>query len=162
MENRLLRIEIAIGLLLLISLFNLISPLLNNKDNTTANDQADLPALPDDLTRDVLNKTVYKIKTDYNRSNWTEFYNVFGEYAKAQLSPEEIGLEFEKLKPAIGDIGTYTYSHYIYEGNGSNAEWFEIHYKCRFERGKGTIKVSTRTVDGISEVIGVNINLDEL
>lgn len=162
MEKRLLRIEIAIVLLLLISLFNLVTPLLNNKENSTADAQTDLPDLPDDLTRDVLDKTVYKIKTDFNRSDWPEFYNVFGEYAKAQLSTEEIELEFKKLKPAIGNIGTYTYSHYIYEGNGSNAEWFEIHYKCRFERGKGTIKVSTRTVDGMSEVIGINISLDEL
>ncbi|MEQ8237908.1 MAG: hypothetical protein RIA69_01780 [Cyclobacteriaceae bacterium] len=162
MEKRLLRIEIVVVLLLLISLFNLISPLLNNKENLTAKGQVDLPALPEDLTRDVLNNTVYKIKTDFNRSDWAEFYNVFGEYAKAQLSTEEIELEFKKLKPAIGNIGTYAYSHYVYEGNGSNADWFEINYKCRFERGKGTIKVSTRTVDGISEVVGVNINLDEL
>ena len=162
MEKRLLRIEIVVILLLLISLFNLINPHLNTREGQTTEGQTELPALPTDLTRDVLDNTVYKIKTDFNRDNWLDFYDVFGEYAKAQLSPEEIEIEFKKLKPAIGNIGTYAYSHYIYEGNGSNAEWFEIHYKCRFERGKGTIKVSTRTVDGTSEVIGVNINLDEL
>ncbi|MEQ9219965.1 MAG: hypothetical protein RLO17_18055 [Cyclobacteriaceae bacterium] len=162
MEKRLKRIELAIALLLLISIYNLVIPILNNGSDPTSEEQTELPALPEDLTRDFLDKTVFKIKTDYNRSDWTEFFNIFGEYAKAQLSIDEVEQEFKKLKSAIGNIGTYTYSHYIYEGNGSNAEWFEVHYKCRFERGRGTIKVSTRTVDGTSEVIGVNINLDEL
>jgi len=65
------------------------------------------------------------------------------------------------MKAAVGNIGTYAYSHYIYEGNGSSAEWFEFHYKCRFDNGKGTIKISTRTTENISEVVGINIILDE-
>ncbi|HNP20338.1 MAG TPA: hypothetical protein PKL31_18020 [Fulvivirga sp.] len=162
MEKRLRRIEIAILILLIISTVNFVIPFLTDENKSDIETPIDLPDLPEDLTRDLLNKTVYKIKIDFNHSDWTEFYNVFGDYAKAQLSTEEIEREFKKLKAATGNIGTYAYSHYVYEGNGSNAEWFEIHYKCRFERGKGTIKVSTRTVDGISEVIGVNINLDEL
>lgn len=162
MEKRLKRIEIAIILLLGISMFNLVSPFLSGKGILDSNEQTALPPLPSDLTRDFLNKTVFNIKTEFNQADWVEFYNVFGEFAKAQLSSEDIQREFEKLKRAIGNIEAYTYSHYIYEGNGSNAEWFEIYYKCRFERGKGTIKLSTRTVDDSSEITGVNITLDEL
>lgn len=162
MENRLKRIEIAIIILLVISVFNLVKPLLISEDILTTTEQTDLPDLPSDLSREYLDKQVYKIKTDFNQSNWSELYHVFGEYAKAQLSESEIEREFNKLKPATGNIETYTYSHYVYEGKGDNAEWFEIHYKCRFERGKGTIKVSTRTVDDKSQIVGVNIVLDEL
>lgn len=162
MENRLKRIEIAVIILLFISVFNLLKPVLDFQESETSTIQSDLPDLPGDLTRDFLDKKVYKIKTDFNQSNWTEFYNVFGDFAKAQLSEDEIEREFSKLKPATGEIGTYAYSHYIYEGNRNNAEWFEVHYKCRFERGKGTIKISTRTAEDESEITGINIVLDEL
>lgn len=162
MENRLRRIEIAIIIILVISIINLIRPILNTENSNIQDEQTELPDLPKDLTRNFLDKKVFKIKTDYNQSNWEEFYNVFGAFAKAQISKEDIEMEFTKLKAVIGNIGTYTYSHYIYEGKSNNAEWFEIHYKCRFERGRGTIKVSTRTIDEQSQISGVNIVLDEL
>lgn len=157
-----MRIEIAIVILLLISFYNLLNPILNSYAIPDSTEQISLPSLPKDLTRDKLNKIVYKIKTEYNDSDWDGFYDVFGEYAKAQLSVEDLEPEFNKLKGAIGNIGTYTYSHYSYDGNTDNAEWFDIYYKCRFERGKGTIEISTRTLDEESGVIGVNITLDEL
>ncbi len=162
MEKQLKRIEIGIIILILISIINSITPFINNTKNASEPEQTSLPALPGDLNKDDLNEIIYKIKLNFNQSDWAELYNIFGEYAKAQLSVDEIKQEFDKLKPAVGEIGTYTYSHYLYEGNASNADWFEIHYKCRFERGKGTIKLSTRTVDGTSEVIGINIKLEEL
>jgi hypothetical protein len=162
MEKRLKRIEIAIIILLGISIFNLVRPIINDQENSRTTEQTDLPDLPGDLTRDFLNEQIYKIKTGFNQSNWTELYNVFGEFAKAQFSETEIEREFNKLKQATGNIETYTYSHYIYEGKSDNAEWYEIHYKCRFERGKGTIKVSTRTVEDKSQIVGMNIVLDEL
>lgn len=158
MENQLKRVEISITMLLGISIFNLIRPIINNQENSTTTELTDLPDLP----RDFLDKQVYKIKTEFNQSNWSDLHKVFGEFAKAQLSESEIEREFNKLKTATCKIVTFTYSHYIYEGKSDNAEWFEIHYKCRFDRGKGTIKVSTRTVENRSQIVGINIVLDEL
>jgi len=161
MENRLRRIEVAIIILLGISVYNLAAPLFKSSEEPITEETTEVKELPEDVTREYLDKTVYKIKTSFNRSNWNDLYNIFGEYAKAQISLEDVEQGFVKLKTAVGSIGTYSHSHHIYEGNESNAEWFEIHYKCRFDNGKGTIKVSTRTADGSSEIVGVNIVLDE-
>jgi hypothetical protein len=164
MEKKIKRIEIAVFLLLGVSVINM---LIFFTDKFTARETNDSELtvfrdLPSDLSREFLDQSMYKIKTAFNRSDWEAVYSVFGDYARAQLSVDEIEHEFKKLKPALGNIGTYAYSHYIFEGEGNNAEWFEIQYKCRFDNGKGTVKISTRTVEGVSEIIGVNIFLSEL
>ncbi len=78
------------------------------------------------------------------------------------INIEDIGTGFIKLKSATGNIETYAYSHYKYVGNNENADWFEVFYKCRFKNGKGSIKLSIRSAEGISEITGINIYLDEL
>lgn len=161
MENRLKRIEIAVIVLLVISIFNLGKSYntATSEDEGEVSEQKDLPI---DLSKDRLNKIVYKVKTGFNRSNWDELYNIFGDYAKSQTSVEDVELTFKKLKSATGSINTYAYSHYDFKGDGDNADWFVVYYKCRFDNGKGTIKLSTRTVDDVSEIVGVKINLEEL
>ena len=164
MEKRLKRIEILIIVLIVLAVANMVIPLGHN--NTKADEEVteDVPLkeLPSDLNKKVVDKIVYAVKTEFNQADWTKLYDVYGVYAKAQLSPEQIESTFKKMKAAVGNIGTYAYSHYIYEGEGDNADWFEFQYKCRFKNGKGTIKISTRTLDGFSEVTGINIVLDEL
>jgi hypothetical protein len=147
-----------------LTLFNIFLPHFNDFDisKPSVSNSETTKELPSDLTMDILNKTIYKVKTDYNHSDWTEFYNVFGDFAKAQINIEDLEQEFKKLIPVTGKISTYAYSHYTYKGSEDNAEWFKIYYKCRFDNGKGTIKISTRTVNGKSEVIGINIVLDEI
>ena len=162
MEKRLKRIEIFTVIILVLSVWNLIPASLLDEFKTSNSEIKDNKELPKDLTRDTLNKIVYSVKTNYNTNDWNNLYSIFGEYAKAQLSAEKISYEFEKLKPVTGNIATYAYSHYMYEGNSEKAEWFEAIYKCRFANGKGTIKISTRTVDGKSEIVGIVINIDEI
>ncbi len=164
MEKRLLRIEIIVITIFIITLINLFLPYIIDLDNSEKqnNKTATTKELPADLTKQRLNKITYKIKTDFNHSDWNEFHNVFGEFAKAQINVEDIESGFIKLKTVVGNIQTYAYSHYEYEENRENADWFIIYYKCRFDNGKGSIKISTRTLDNVSEVTGVNIVLDEL
>jgi len=164
MEKRIKRIELIVLTILIITLINIFLPYIIDLVNTKRQEDETENAkeLPNDLTKQRLNKITYKIKTDFNHDDWTELYNVFGEFAQAQIDVKDIESGFIKLKTATGNIQTYAYSHYKYEGNGENAEWFEIYYKCRFDNGRGTIKISTRTIDNISEVTGVNITLDEL
>lgn len=164
MEKRIRRIEIIVFVILTLVVVNFITALLGNS-NTSKAEVAEVQKtkeLPSEITREYLDKVVYKVKTDFNRSNWEGVYDIFGEYSKAQFSVNEVSQEFSKLKTAIGNINTYAYSHYVYEGDGNSAEWFEIHYKCRFDNGKGNIKVSTRTADNVTEVVGLVINLDEI
>jgi len=164
MEKRLKRIETLIIILVVLTLVNLIIPRVDNNVETDKEKEevVESKELPVDLNKKIVDKIVYAVKTEFNRANWDKFYDIYGDYAKAQLSPDYIESEFKKMKVAVGNIGTYAYSHYIYEGNGDKADWFEFQYKCRFDNGKGTIKISTRTLDGISEVTGINIILDEL
>jgi hypothetical protein len=165
MEKRLKRIEIILIGFSILTLINLVTVFLTYQSVTvsvTDIESEELKKLPNDVTRELLDKTVYKIKTEFNRSNWEEIHSIFGEYAKVQIDIEQIENEFQKLIPVTGKIETYAYSHHTYEGQGKGADWFEIQYKCRFKNGKGTIKVSTRTVDGISEICGINIFLDGL
>ena len=130
--------------------------------NTDTTEIKETKKLPSDITRDYSDKILFKIKNDFNLSKWNNFYDVFGEYSKSQISIDQVSSEFKKLRAATGKINTYGYSHHVFEGNSENADWFELHYKCRYDNGKGTIKISTRTVDEISEIVGVVINLDEL
>ena len=164
MEKRLKRIEILLIVISILTLTNLATLFLKNNSTSIGKEveQIELKELPDDLTKDINDKTVDKIKIAFNLSDWNKMYNIFGEWTKVQIDTEQIEREFIKLKPAIGNIDTYAYSRYIYEGNGKGADWFEIYYKCRFDKGNGTIKISTRTTDGVSEICGINIVLDEL
>jgi hypothetical protein len=171
MEKRLKRIEILLIIFSILTLLNLIIVFLTYQSVTktvteteteTEIESNEIKKLPNDVTRKLLDETVYKIKTEFNRSNWEGIHNIFGEYAKVQIDLQHIENEFKKLIPITGKIETYAYSHHIYEGEGKGAEWYEIQYKCRFKNGKGTIKVSTRTVEGNSEICGINIFLDEL
>tara|TARA_B100000768_G_scaffold181987_1_gene208038 strand:+ start:8446 stop:8940 length:495 start_codon:yes stop_codon:yes gene_type:complete len=164
MEKRIKRIEIITIISLFLIVGNLIY-LISNKTiskNTDTTEIKETKNLSSDITRKYSDKILFKIKNDFNRSEWNKLYDVFGEYAKSQISIDQISSEFKKLRAATGKINTYGYSHYIYEGYTESADWFELHYKCRYDNGKGTIKISTRTVDGISEIVGVVINLDEL
>lgn len=160
MEKRIKRIEIVVLLILVLTLINLFSPYLREIISSKEEIEVLTKELPSDLTKEYLNKTVYKIKTDFNNSDFESLFNIFGDFAKAQLSIKDVEREFVKLTPVTGNIGTYAFSHYTYEGFSENAEWFYIYYKCKFKNGKGTIKVSFRTVDDVSEITGVNINLD--
>ena len=147
-------------LILVLTLINLISPYLRDIINSKEEVKELSKELPSNLTKDYLNKTVYKIKTDFNQSDFESLFNVFGDFAKAQLSAKDVEREFVKLKPATGNIGTYAFSHYTFDGFAENADWFSIYYKCKFENAKGTIKISIRTIDDMSEITGVNINVD--
>lgn len=162
MEKRLKRIEIAVMVLIVLTLFSIVSPHITSSKSSKTTEIDESKELPEDITRDYLDKTIFKIKNTFNEEDWVGFYGVFGEYARAQIDLEKVESEFKKLRKAVGSIGTYNYSHHIYEGNGNGADWFEVYYKCRFENGKGTIKVSTRTIDGKSEIVGINIVLDAL
>lgn len=164
MEKRLRRIEIIVIVILSLVVVNITTSLLVNSISTEdeITEIQETKELPSEITREYLDDIVYSIKTEYNRSNWNKVYDIFGEYAKAQFSVDDVSVGFNKLKSTIGNINTYAYSHYVYGGNENNAEWFVIYYKCRFDHGKGTIKISTRTVDEINEVVGIVINLDEL
>ena len=164
MEKRLKRIELLLFFVTIVTVANLFSSSFKGwfDSEDEPNEVVEKREAPSDLTKDVLDKIVYDVKTEYNRDDWQKLYGIYNEYAKAQLDPKDIESEFKKLKSICGKIGTYAYSHYIFEGDGSDAEWFEFHYKCRFDNGNGTIKISTRTADDVSGVVGINITLDEI
>ena len=164
MEKRLRRIEILIVIILTLVIVNFGYSIIRNSNNSKIDNKelTQTKDLPIDVSRDYLNKIVYKVKNDYNNSDCSELHNTFGDYAKSQISVDDVSDGFKKLKSATKNISTYSYSHYNYKGNSENAEWFEVFYKCKFENGRGTIKLSTRTVDNKTEIVGVVINLDEL
>ena len=85
MEKRLKRIEIAVVILLLLSVINLVGPQINFSSQDTAEIPTEVPDLPEDLTREFLDQTVYQIKTTYNRSDWEEFFQIYGEWARANF-----------------------------------------------------------------------------
>lgn len=161
MERRLKRIEVFVIITLvfsLISIFlNLISFSVSQENIEKEKITKEMPA---DVTTDSLNMITYQIKTDWNNSDWNELHDIFGEYAQAQISVKDIEQEFQKLKSATGKILTYAYSHYEYNGFEQNADWYSFYYKCMFDNGKGTIILSTRTLNENTELTGININLD--
>jgi len=164
MENRLKRIEILLIIFIILTSASLIAPIFKNKTNSIAMSEevVNSKELPTDLNKKAVDKIIYEIKMQFNHANWGGMHGIYGEYAKVQLSPKQIEDEFKKMKVIVGGISSYTYSHYKYDGKGDHADWFEFHYKCQFDSGKGTIKVSTRTVDNVSEVTGINITVDEI
>lgn len=163
MEKRLKRIEVFVIITMTFSLLSIFLHLasFSGSQNTIEKEKI-TKEMPPDLTTDSLNKITYQIKMNWNNSDWNKLHNVFGEYAQAQISVNDIEQGFKKLKTATGNIMTYAYSHYEYKGFDENAEWFSFYFKCMFHNGKGTIKLSTRTVNGNTELTGINIHLDEL
>ena len=164
METRLKRIEISLLALIILTLFLVLRPYIKFTSQNSIEDEhiTESKELPDDLSKEITNKIIYELKTSFNQNDWNKMYNVFGSFARAQITSDEIEQEFKRLRPIMGNIGTYAYSHFVYDGFKEGAEWYDIYYKCRFENGKGSIKLSTRTVDELSEVVGINIHLDEI
>ncbi|TDQ30315.1 hypothetical protein [Tenacibaculum caenipelagi] len=161
MKSRIKRIEIGLIILVILTIINTTYNFLNYKSKTTT--EKEKVALPKQLNRELLNKTTFKIKDYYNNSNWSNLYNIFGEFAKAQINTEDVIKEFKKLSSLTGYIGTYAYSHYTYLGNENDADWFDVYYKCSFSNGNGTIKIRYRVVEPEDfEIVGLNINLDEI
>ncbi|MEN8914158.1 MAG: hypothetical protein ABF257_09930 [Polaribacter sp.] len=162
MENRIKRIEILVIITLVLSLFTLFRSFLPEKQIQPAVESEESRPLPAGITRELLDNTAREIKESYNQADWIRLHNVFGDFAQVQIKAEEIEREFLKLIPITGNIETYVYSHDIYSGKNDNADWYNVFYKCRFKNGKGTIKITLRTVDSVSEITGININLDGL
>ncbi len=131
MEKRIKRIEIVLLLVLILIVVNISFTIKNHislKGEAVTEKKLPEKPLPDDLTRDILNQTMYDIKIGFNSENWSGIYNVFGKYAKAIVTPEEISSEFSKLFKVTGKIISYNYSHYEYLGYDQGADWFKVYY----------------------------------
>jgi hypothetical protein len=79
MEKRLKRIEIILIGFSILTLINLVTVFLMHQSVTvsvTDIESEELKKLPNDVTRELLDKTVYKIKTEFNRSNWEEIHTI--------------------------------------------------------------------------------------
>lgn len=162
MEKRLKRIEVILIVLAILTLINFIINILpegSSHEEVDLNGQKDLP---ENMSKPITDELVFTIRDAYNDANWSMMYETFGEWAKLQIELEEISSNFEKLKPVTGAIGTYSFSHHVYNGYNEGAEWYVVFYRCKFKNGKGTIKLTIRSVDVGSEVVGIHINLDEI
>ena len=163
MESRLKRIEIFVVITMLFSLLSIFLNLISfsgKQENIKKEKIA--KEMPSDITTDSLNNITYQIKIDWNNSEWKKLHKIFGEYAQAQISEKDVEHEFQKLKSATGNIISFAYSHYEYNVFEQNADWFSYYFKCMFENGKGTIELSTRTINGKTELTGINIKLDKV
>ena len=161
MEKRLKRIEIFVIITFALVLFSI---LLQLATLGSLPDEPETPEvakeMPPAMEKDSINKITYQVKTDWNDSDWNKFHALFGDFAQAQIRESDVEHEFSKLKSATGNIMSFAFSHYEYTGFAQNADWFDYYFKCMFDNGKGTIKLSTRTLDGQTEITGININLD--
>jgi hypothetical protein len=168
MEKRLKRLEIGSVIAIILIAFNLGYTIYQGNNNEKVNSfqiSKEVPkevSLPDDLSTKSMGRILTKIKKDYNSEDWLGIYNVLGNYSKAIITKGEVAKEFRTLIKATGKINSYNYSHYQYLGFEEGANWFSVYYKCGFERGSGVIKLSFRTIEDESEVVGFTINLGEL
>ncbi|WP_167613005.1 hypothetical protein [Maribellus sediminis] len=163
MDKRLARIEVFVIITMIFSLLSIFLHLASfSGSNENIEKEKISKEMPPDINTDSLNKIINEIKIDWNSSDWNKLHDIFGEYAKAQIRIKDIEQEFPKLKSATGNIMSTAYSHYEYRGFEEDADWFSFYFKCMFDNGKGTIKLSTRTVNEKTELTGININLDEI
>jgi len=162
MRKRLKRMEIILIIVSILSISNMALLLANTTILIGDNDDVALVDLPADLTRDLNDKTVYQVQTEFNNANWDGIYHIFGDYAKTQVSVEDLAKEYVALKPTTGNMESFAYSHYGYQGEEQGVDWFVLFYKCRFENGNGTIKISVRSIDANSEITSIKLMLDDL
>jgi len=164
MEKRLKRIELGLAVGIVLIAINLGYNLYQGSNSFISNSSeiSNAVSLPDDLTEKSMSRILKKIKDDYSNENWAGIYNILGNYSKAIIKKEEVAKEFGSLIKATGKIDSYNYSHYEHLGFEEGANWFSVYYLCGFEKGSGVIKLSFRTIENESEVVGFNINLGEL
>lgn len=165
MEKRLKRIEIILIGVIVLLIINLTISLVQNtskQSNNFVENSNEKTPLPEDVTREFMNKIVFKVKTDYNEKDWTNLYDIFGDYAKSSIGPEQVNTQFENIFNLIGKIERYSFSHYDYIGFEEGAQWFYVYYKSRFSNGTGLIKLNLRSIDGKTEIVGLRLNLEEL
>ncbi len=161
MERRLKRIEILVILTLIIATLSVVMQIIPDYAPTLQTEtKSEVKEIPNDVSIDSFTSIIDTIRLDYNDSDWENIYHFFGNYAKAQFRVNDIEQEFVKIKPATGNILSIAYSHYEYLGYDKNADWYKFYYKCMFDNGKGTIKLSTRTVNNKTEIIGLSVDLD--
>ena len=90
MENRLKRIEILLVFVALLSLANLLTPMISSmmesSEETLAEEKKELPP---DVNRESCNKIVYEIKNNFNQADWEGMYNIFGDFAQAEFTAEK-------------------------------------------------------------------------
>lgn len=164
MESRLRRIEILLVLLFITVIAGIAVQVVypNRSSSAETAQEVEQKDLPEGLSRDVLDRITYEVKINYNQENYDSLYQVFGELAKAQFSPEDIKREFEKLKKTVGKVETYAYSHYTYKGFNEGADWYTVFYKTRYTNGAGNIKITVRSTDTNWEIAGLRFNLEEI
>lgn len=162
MERRILRLEIGVLLILLLNILILIIQVGNRNTKHEIKEVQVSKELPDEFNAYAQKILLKRITDSYNEKNYDEFYNIFSEWARIQISKENIENEFSKLLKMSGKILNTAFTNYEYQGFESGADWYAIYYKTKFENAIGTTKLRIRVIGANWELVGVNLNIDDI
>jgi len=162
MERRILRLEIGVLLILVLNILILSVQISQKHVKKEVKEIAATKELPIEFNDNVQKKLLLRITETYNANDYVGMYGIFSEWAQLQITKETIENEFKKLTKMSGKIVNTVYSNYDYIGFESGADWYYVYYKTKFENAIGTTKIKLRVVGANWELVGINMNIDEI
>jgi hypothetical protein len=108
-----------------------------------------------------INEIADNIVACYNKSDMDGLYNIFGEYAKSQVSFEDLKKSMAQIR-TLGSISNKSYIDAILLQDDNIGKWYQVNYSALYEKGKGTIKINFLLRNKKYEIVGYKFNIDNL
>jgi len=160
MKGRLLRIEILLYIAIILLFVNIGLSIRNNLTPFPADKKVE-GELPEYITSKTLDSIITYISTHFNNEDVDSLYDLFGPYAKTEISIEDFKSQMSKLD-FIGKIEKFTYTHFEVLGKKDGGDFINIFYKSRFTNGNGETKVTLYCSELDYEIIGFNFHIPKL
>jgi len=97
----------------------------------------------------------------YNANDVSGLYAIFDDFAKAQISQEQLTEQITKLHSVLGSVGTYAYDRAELAGTDAGRTFYNVHYKVALSGSPfshGTLKLTVVKRGGELRLVGFFLN----
>ena len=116
----------------------------------------ELPLTLNEAERD---KLISSFEDFWDTGDFAGIYNMFGAYAKTEVTRDDIGRIFQPFRSTFGKIEFAFYSHYEYKGVEVGRDLFILYYRVKYEEGPGGVEVTILSSGRNWEIAGVYVDL---
>ena len=153
---------ILVGLNLLLTL-RISLKLTGKSPEQIAKEQA--KPLPQFVTKETINEISDKFIAAYGTKDIEASWNLFGDFAQAQLKKEDLQKGIDQLHSFIGPVTSAKYMYHEYAGHQGNLEFWKLYYKAKLtDQCKiseiGTLKITIATDQKEYQIVEFRIDAD--
>ena len=141
-----------------------ISSILTGKTTDQIETEIAKP-LPGYVTRQVINELAHKIVEAHNSQDNEADWNLYGEYAKAQMNREQFNKDTLRVYDLFGPIVDVKYMYHDSGGNAGNLTFYNLYFKvnltehCKLS-DTATMKVSIASDGSEIQLVGFRLDSD--